>query len=1350
MGGISLGTCSGLSARISQPQCVVNRSNPLFPCRGCTGLSNVSLADYQPPSLDHSSADYQKSTPVSRPRHKSVQRTIVPAPSLTKPAIPAFAIENKKPATICEAASKAHPIKTKKEAHALSPLIETKQKKRKTPLTSSLTGKSAKPIETTSTTPLEETTDTSTPRKTKPMKHPFTPEMDEVIFETYRTATGKSQVADLAKKFGIPRWAVSKRARNIGAYEIREKEPNWGEEDLNILKENAHKTPERIQIVLKRAGFQRSIAGIILKRKRLRLLQDLEGMAATTLAKQMGVDIKTITGWIGKEWLKAEKRGTNRTERQGGDQWYILKDDIRQFITDYASVIDIRKVDKIWLVEMLTQEGQPTKKLGAGEKQNIQEMNILKDTVNTISEGTAMVSEGSGHASELGSDMIHFVINRNAIWGVLGKNEIKEAIKGEDKKTSPPLSRDQVARFFEAIEDEINAVEKSDVKTGLLLLYRDRVVYYLYYAVGFSVTELLALNVTDFTMDANHPEYGDFGCYLAAGKNVPGEEALYHEIPLCGFGGAANKLSWYATEVLHRCAPYAENDKAALFFCGKPGRLSYPEFEVRFQYYIHKAGLSEIGFTPGSLRRSLDEIRSFSYFDYAPPSKALEVTPEFTEAAGMAHQGVSFHNPITLNFSSDRDLKLLSILVNRAEAERRSVENEIIILLEGVLEAGITQSTVEHISPEIAHVPTPSPPSTHLLPGRSSAGKMPSLIAHSQATESRLVQIIEILDLAIKQSKESASRNLHPLQRDKALFSVLLGYQLSVDNLLALDVNSFQTAHKEGYIGRSLASDVIGPDFASATSTHTFVQDVVNWYISEVRINFLVKAAEGENALFLSERGSRLKLPSFLVRLHKTSKLTGLNITRLFSLKLPTSPEKTTEEQIDLTPDHEQRESFVSPPAIHNRTLSYLSDCAGHFKSLDHRGKPWLIDVGHKLMSALNARNIPFIPADGQQPILTPNAGIFRIQGSTNVTVPIIEAKVQEIYTSEGIRIIAVAPEPGCLRLTVARPHREKLHTETALLDFFAQHPGAAADEKVFVGIREEDGKTLVLNPYEQPHTLVAGTTGSGKSVLIQNIILSIALSRSPEESKIFLIDPKYGVDYEPLERLPHILAGSGETISDPDAALGLFEHAVEEMERRYQLFRRAGNGVNNIQAYREITGKTLPTWWIIHDEFPDWMATKEYRQNIPRLVNRLSAKARAVGIFMVFAAQRPDHTVLPNQMRNQLGNRLILKVQTAGTSELALGQKGAEKLLGKGHMLAKLGDSCDAVSAQVPFIDPAHGIPPLVDEICAVYCKMAAASASRAGQKGTPADKSIAKPAKRKYQRRFPSQADPQYCVIE
>ncbi|HKO19819.1 MAG TPA: FtsK/SpoIIIE domain-containing protein, partial [Acidobacteriaceae bacterium] len=108
-----------------------------------------------------------------------------------------------------------------------------------------------------------------------------------------------------------------------------------------------------------------------------------------------------------------------------------------------------------------------------------------------------------------------------------------------------------------------------------------------------------------------------------------------------------------------------------------------------------------------------------------------------------------------------------------------------------------------------------------------------------------------------------------------------------------------------------------------------------------------------------------------------------------------------------------------------------------------------------------------------------------------------------------------------------------------------------------------------------------------------------------------------------------------------------------------------------------------------IHDEFAEWMLAEDYKEQVTAAVARLGVKARAAGIHLVFAAQRPEASVMPMQLRANLGNRLILRVDSEGTSEIALGEKGAERLLGRGHLLAKLEGESGLIYAQVPFAAP-------------------------------------------------------------
>lgn len=196
----------------------------------------------------------------------------------------------------------------------------------------------------------------------KPKHHDFrnkkyrsNPDIDRLIRDTYQNVTGRGQILALARKLDRPRWWVSKRAATLGVVLPRFKEPEWTEQECDILEKNAHKNPETIRRILLKRGYQRSATAILVKRKRIRCdLVDPNHYTAHQLADQLGKDAKTVTSWIVKGWLPARKRGTARTEKQGGDHWWIKRKDIKAFVIKTPALIDFHKVDKYWLIDLLT------------------------------------------------------------------------------------------------------------------------------------------------------------------------------------------------------------------------------------------------------------------------------------------------------------------------------------------------------------------------------------------------------------------------------------------------------------------------------------------------------------------------------------------------------------------------------------------------------------------------------------------------------------------------------------------------------------------------------------------------------------------------------------------------------------------------------------------------------------------------------------------------------------------------------------------------------------------------------------------------------------------------------------
>lgn len=314
---------------------------------------------------------------------------------------------------------------------------------------------------------------------------------------------------------------------------------------------------------------------------------------------------------------------------------------------------------------------------------------------------------------------------------------------------------------------------------------------------------------------------------------------------------------------------------------------------------------------------------------------------------------------------------------------------------------------------------------------------------------------------------------------------------------------------------------------------------------------------------------------------------------------------------------------------------------------------------------------------------LTPNAALLKFQGSANLTVEQVMRRRSEFLTTHKLNVISVRAEPGVVAIAIARPNRRVLHLPQV---WSAWHPDCSVgNDNLLIALKEEDSSPLFLSPRSNaPHTLIAGSTGSGKSVLMQNIILGIACTNTPAQAKITLIDPKLGVDYFAFEGLPHLQGG---IIDDQGEAIKQLGELVDEMNRRYTVLKE--NRVSNIFDLNRKASPTerLPFLWIIHDEFAEWMMTPDYSDTVSDIVGRLGVKARAAGISLVFAAQRPDANVMPMQLRANLGNRLVLRVDGEGTSEIALGEKGAERLLGKGHLAAKLEGAPEIVYGQVPYV---------------------------------------------------------------
>jgi hypothetical protein len=186
-------------------------------------------------------------------------------------------------------------------------------------------------------------------------KYVFTDQIDQLIREIYlnhRDAKTRPGIRQLAKKVGMPHWALKKRARELGL--ARTKELPWSEPELEVLARNAWMSDERIRLKLKTAGYARTVTAIHLKLKRMRFKHDGSFYSANGLAQALGIDSHAVTRWIKGGHLKAKFRGTARTEQQNGDIYLIHEKDVRRFILEHPTDIDLRKVDQLWFLDLIT------------------------------------------------------------------------------------------------------------------------------------------------------------------------------------------------------------------------------------------------------------------------------------------------------------------------------------------------------------------------------------------------------------------------------------------------------------------------------------------------------------------------------------------------------------------------------------------------------------------------------------------------------------------------------------------------------------------------------------------------------------------------------------------------------------------------------------------------------------------------------------------------------------------------------------------------------------------------------------------------------------------------------------
>ncbi|WP_374696366.1 DNA translocase FtsK [Spiroplasma endosymbiont of Polydrusus formosus] len=310
-----------------------------------------------------------------------------------------------------------------------------------------------------------------------------------------------------------------------------------------------------------------------------------------------------------------------------------------------------------------------------------------------------------------------------------------------------------------------------------------------------------------------------------------------------------------------------------------------------------------------------------------------------------------------------------------------------------------------------------------------------------------------------------------------------------------------------------------------------------------------------------------------------------------------------------------------------------------------------------------------------------PTIAKFEVQMQPGVKVNKImnlESDLKYALATKNMRIEAPIQGKSAVGIEIANVISNKV----TLREIMERLPLEKQDRKLLVGIgRSINGEIIFVELDKMPHLLVAGSTGSGKSVCINTILSSLILRTKPSEVKLLLIDPKQ-VELTVYNNLPHLLAS---VITDTTLANSALKKIIEEMERRYSML--SERGVRNIETFnKKVSEKDrLPYVVIVIDELADLMMT--VGKEIEDSIMRITQLARAAGIHMVIATQRPSTDVITGVIKTNIPSRISFSVTSAIDSRIILDQGGAEKLIGYGDMLYILAGQNIPTRAQGAFI---------------------------------------------------------------
>ena len=331
----------------------------------------------------------------------------------------------------------------------------------------------------------------------------------------------------------------------------------------------------------------------------------------------------------------------------------------------------------------------------------------------------------------------------------------------------------------------------------------------------------------------------------------------------------------------------------------------------------------------------------------------------------------------------------------------------------------------------------------------------------------------------------------------------------------------------------------------------------------------------------------------------------------------------------------------------------------------DRKDEEWMEEQGERLVEALSHFQInASVLSIVQGPAVTQ----FELTVAQGVKVSKIRNLADDLKLALAARDIRIqAPIPGKSSIGIEIPNRTSRPVRISEIIDSPVFTDSDSPLEAALGL-DLTGKPVTLDLRKMPHGLIAGATGSGKSVCINSLLVSLLYKSSPKDLKLLLIDPKM-VELAPYNHIPHLVSP---VITDVKAATASLKWAVEEMERRYQLF--AHSGVRDISRYNKLVKEKgdhvqhLPYILIVIDELADLMMMSP--SDVEDAICRIAQKARACGIHLVIATQRPSVDVITGLIKSNIPTRIAFSVSSQVDSRTILDVQGAERLLGRGDML--------------------------------------------------------------------------------